>query len=374
MATQFVNPLINILEAGLPTPEALGQATYTAFQYGKSAISLAHKAMGDRLFDLLIPNQRPATNTLSPELLQHLQQRQHHLLEVDWQDAQAGVYPESLLFETAWDDVVRYYPQVWLDSLRVVERRHNREKHTFAPEIDRDRYPAYYLQNFHYQTDGYLSEQSANLYDLQVEILFNGAANPMRRRILKPLKQAVAQRFEAIAPGDVKLLDVACGTGYTLRALRATFPHAALYGVDLSPAYLRKANQILSAQPGELPQLIQSPAEALPYQDNYFHGLTSVFLFHELPGSVRKAAIAEMFRVLKPGGTVILCDSVQARDIEGFGPMLENFPTLFHEPYYRHYCQDDLVAHLEQVGFTSVTTTTYHVSKYWIAQKPQALG
>lgn len=374
MATQFINPVLNILEAGLPTPEAIKQATYTAFQYGKSALSLAHKAASDRIVDLIMMDQRPKTNKLSAELLRTLQQRQQTLFEVDWQDAQAGVYPESLLFETAWDDVVRYYPQVWLDWPEAVQRRRDQKKHSFAPEIERDRYPAYYLQNFHYQTDGYLSEQSANLYDLQVEILFNGAAHPMRRRILKPLKQAIAQQFAAIAPADLKILDVACGTGYTLQALRATFPQAALYGVDLSPAYLRKANQILSAQPGELPQLIQAPAEALPYQDNYLHGLTSVFLFHELPGSVRKAAIAEMFRVLKPGGTVVLCDSVQANDIEGFGPMLENFPILFHEPYYRHYCQDDLVAHLEQAGFTRVTTTTHHVSKYWMAQKPNKLG
>ncbi|WP_084668911.1 class I SAM-dependent methyltransferase [Spirulina major] len=370
MATQFINPFINILQAGLPTREAFGQAAYTTFQYGKSAISLAHKTVGDRIVDWFLGDQRPATQRLSPELLQTLQKRQQDLLEEDWQDAQAGLYPETLLFETAWDDVVRYYPQVWIDWLTVVERRRNQEKHTFAPEVDRDRYPAYYLQNFHYQTDGYLSEQSANLYDLQVEILFNGAANPMRRRVLKPLKQGIATQFEAIAPADLKILDVACGTGYTLQALRATFPQAALYGVDLSPAYLRKANQILSAQPGELPQLIQAPAEALPYQDNYVHGLTSVFLFHELPGAVRQAAIAEMFRVLKPGGTVVLCDSVQMMDIEGFGPMLENFPALFHEPYYRHYCQDDLVAHLEQVGFTNVTTTTHHVSKYWLAHKP----
>ena len=42
-------------------------------------------------------------------------------------------------------------------------------------------YPDYY-QNFHHQTDGYLSDHQA-LYDLQVEILFNGSADAMRRRV-----------------------------------------------------------------------------------------------------------------------------------------------------------------------------------------------
>ena len=56
------------------------------------------------------------------------------------------------------------------------------------PQNEEDAYKLlnYYLQNFHYQTDGYLSDLSANLYDLQVEILFNGAADAMRRRIITP--------------------------------------------------------------------------------------------------------------------------------------------------------------------------------------------
>ena len=54
-----------------------------------------------------------------------------------------------------------------------------REK--FAP--DPARYPAYYLQNFHYQTDGWLSADSARLYDFQVETLFLGSADTMRRQV-----------------------------------------------------------------------------------------------------------------------------------------------------------------------------------------------
>ena len=52
----------------------------------------------------------------------------------------------------------------------------------FAP--DPERYPAYYLQNFHYQTDGWLSADSARLYDFQVETLFLGSADTMRRQVL----------------------------------------------------------------------------------------------------------------------------------------------------------------------------------------------
>ena len=42
-------------------------------------------------------------------------------------------------------------------------------------------YPAYYRQNFHFQSGGWLTDHSAAIYDTQVEVLFTGAADVMRR-------------------------------------------------------------------------------------------------------------------------------------------------------------------------------------------------
>ena len=52
-------------------------------------------------------------------------------------------------------------------------------------------YPRYYLQKFHFQSDGYLSGASAERYDHQVEVLFGGGAAAMRRQALVPLKAAL---------------------------------------------------------------------------------------------------------------------------------------------------------------------------------------
>ena len=180
-------------------------------------------------------------------------------------------------------DFFRYYPLLCLDIPAVWERAKQRRYQDFSSHIDTAGYPAYYVQNFHHQTDGYFSDRSANLYDLQVEILFKGAADPMRRRILAPLKQHLATMAErAVAdqsppPWGAKILDIACGTGRTLRMIRKTLPQTTLYGVDLSLAYLRKANQLLSTTPGTLPQLMHANAEQLPYVDNYFEAVVSVF-------------------------------------------------------------------------------------------------
>jgi ubiquinone/menaquinone biosynthesis C-methylase UbiE len=353
----------------LPIPNTLTKAAYQAFQDGKSFFGLAHKTLGDRLTTLALPEHETRTKPLSPGTLRMLQERRTALLEAEWQDAEIGVYPTELLFENPWEDFFRYYPAVWLDMPKIWDSVRNKKYQQFSAEIDREGYPRYYLQNFHYQTDGYLSDMSANLYDLQVELLFNGMADPMRRRILKPLKAGLSA-FTDTPNQKLRVLDVACGTGRTLKMLRAAFPKASLFGVDLSPAYLRKANQLLSENVGELPQLLQANAEELPYLDNYFHGISSVFLFHELPAEARQKVIDECFRVLQPGGTFVICDSIQRQDSpEEFEVMMENFPALFHEPYYRHYVTDDLVERLEKAGFKDIETTNHFVSKYWVARK-----
>ncbi len=349
--------------------ESLPKLAYQSFQQSKTYFSLNHKLASNQAKKLFAPGLQRNTQPLSPKILLKLQQRVNDIIETDWQDAEQGIYPHSLLFDNPWEDFFRNYPNIWLDMPNVWQRIEEKKYQDFSPNINTEGYPSYYLQNFHYQTDGYLGEDSAELYDLQVEILFNGLADAMRRRILAPLKAGLAQ-FQDISSQQKRVLDIACGTGRTLRGIRTTLPQVSLFGVDLSPAYLRKAKQLLSEIPGELPQLDQANGEELPYKDNYFQGVTSVFLFHELPGKVRQNVMTEAFRVVKPGGVFIICDSMQILETPEFAPMFHNFPNLFHEPYYRDYIQDDLVARLEQAGFENIKTENHFVSKYWIATKP----
>lgn len=350
-------------------PDTLTKLTYQTFQQGKNYFGIAHKVISTQLLNLISPAVELKRTPLVPELLLKLNHRLSQLIETDWQDAERGIYPHSLLFDNPWEEFFRYYPVVWLDMPQIWERANKKKYQDFSPEVAQDGYPSYYLQNFHHQTDGYLSDLSANLYDLQVEILFGGSADVMRRRILAPLKQGL-KAFESVSPRQIRVLDVACGTGRTLKSIRSTLPQASLFGTDLSPAYLRKANQTLSQIPGELPQLLQANAENLPYLDNYFHAVTCVFLFHELPALARQQVIEQCFRVTQPGGVFIICDSIQVSDSPEMLPVMESFHETFHEPYYKHYITDDLVKRLEKAGFQNITTESHFMSKYLIAHKP----
>lgn len=348
--------------------DTLTKLTYQTFQQGKNYFGLAHKTLSARLLNFISPVEQQ-TKPIPTEILPKLQERLDNLLEIDWQDAERGVYPTSLLFDNPWQDFFQYYPVVCLDLFQMWERAKQKRYQDFPPNVETSAYPSYYVQNFHHQTDGYLSDLSANLYDLQVEILFGGTADPMRRRILAPLKEGL--KFFADTPAQqLRILDVACGTGRTLKMIRAALPQASLFGTDLSPAYLRKANELLSQISGELPQLLQANAEELPYLDNYFHAVTSVFLFHELPAGVRQRVIEQCYRVTKPGGVFIICDSIQMSDSPEMEPLMENFHEIYHEPYYKHYMTDDLVERLEKAGFENVKVQVHFMSKYLIAHKP----
>lgn len=346
-------------------PDIITKLAYQTFQQSKSYFSLAHTSLSNQLRQLINPPQEVKTQGLGAELLESISMRMDALLERDWADAEAGVYPKELLFDNAWDDFFRYYPLMWVDIPSMWERMNNRQYHIFSPEIDTANYPRYYLQNFHHQTDGYLSDASANLYDLQVEILFGGTADAMRRRVIAPLRSALD------ATQVNRVLDVACGTGRMLKMLHDSLPNTALCGVDLSPAYLRKANTLLSQSKGNLPQLFQANAEVLPFADSYFEAVVSVFLFHELPAHVRQNVINECYRVMKPGGVLVFCDSIQVSDSPEFRVSMENFSVVLHEPYYRHYITDDLNTRLMDAGFVEVENQVHFCSKYWIARKPE---
>ncbi len=349
--------------------DPLTKLAYQTLQQGKGVLGLVHKEASTRLMNLVAPEGAPKTLPVSPEVLRQLRHAMDALHERDWEEAERGTYPASLLFDAPWLDWAARYPLVWLDTPRTWMRRSQRQVRDLPRNIDPSNYPDYYLQNFHHQTDGYLSDHSASLYDLQVEILFNGTADPMRRRILAPLVRGL-KAFANRPAAQIRVLDVATGTGRTLRQIRGALPSVQLVGLDLSTAYLRQANQWLSQIPGELPQLVQGNAETMPFANGSVQGITCVFLFHELPAEARQHVINDCYRLLEPGGVLLLADSVQLADSPQFQVVMDNFRRFFHEPYYRDYISDDIDARLAAAGFIAIAAESHFMTRVWSARKP----
>jgi ubiquinone/menaquinone biosynthesis C-methylase UbiE len=111
-------------------------------------------------------------------------------------------------------------------------------------------------------------------------------------------------------------------------------------------------------------------AERMPFVDGHFDVVASVFLFHELPPEVRSRVLSEIARVVRPGGLVIVADSLQLRDAPELSREIEAFPERFHEPYYRGYVEEDLAARVGETGLRLRETSLAFLTKIVVAEKP----
>jgi ubiquinone/menaquinone biosynthesis C-methylase UbiE len=261
------------------------------------------------------------------------------LFEQDWRNIEAGYYASPGGGIENPIAALRRTLDFFADLSAVEARRHGQRTERLLDGPPPGSYPLYYLQKFHFQSDGYLSDASAERYDHQVEVLFGGGAAAMRRQALVPLRRALEGSFGGRARAH-RLLDVACGTGCFLRAVKSNWPRLYITGLDLSPHYLAVARRTLASW--SRTRLVQGMAEAMPFADGEFDIVTCVYLFHELPPRVRRSVVAEMRRVLRPGGTLVFVDSLQTGDEPDYDAMLASFPVLFHEPYYASYLREDL--------------------------------
>lgn len=280
-------------------------------------------------------------------------------IEWDQKNIRKGIYSADVKnYKTLKDktfgflNILSDYPKV------VLNRKNNR---TTLNEFS-EQFPSYFTRNFHFQSDGYLSERSAKLYDQQVDILFTGLANTMRRCFLPFAKEYFEKTFR---PLDI--LEMAAGTGSGAEQLIHIFPKANYTLNDLSPYYLNQAKHKFKEKPfqyveGEAHQLSQLKDESF---DLTFH----IYLFHEIPEDLRFEVIREQIRLTKKNGLVIICDSLQSSDRPEWKEVLEDFPRKYHEPFYRNYINHDLNKMLEDQGLEIVHQEKVLLTKCIIARK-----
>jgi ubiquinone/menaquinone biosynthesis C-methylase UbiE len=109
-----------------------------------------------------------------------------------------------------------------------------------------------------------------------------------------------------IGPGSF-VLDLACGTGAMSRRLRARFPDVELFGCDISQDQLVAARDEQRRVRDHFP-LVRCNAAALPFVSGTFDAVHCSWLLEHVPKDETIAILHEARRVLRPGGTVYLCE------------------------------------------------------------------
>ncbi|WP_018680345.1 class I SAM-dependent methyltransferase [Actinokineospora enzanensis] len=136
----------------------------------------------------------------------------------------------------------------------------------------------------------------ARLYDAFSSVAFVGHRARTFGRLVE---------LAGVRPGD-RVLDVGCGPGYlTALAARAAGRQGSAVGIDPSEQMIEQARRAR----GSANCLFElGGAEALPLPDASVDVVVSSLAVHHIPAEVREAAFGEMFRVLRPGGRLLLAD------------------------------------------------------------------
>lgn len=138
----------------------------------------------------------------------------------------------------------------------------------------------------------------ARRYDLFVFLFTLGQARRLRSRTAD---------LARLLPGE-SVLDVGCGTGdLTLEVARRVGSSGLVAGIDAAPEVVARARQKAGRRHLAVEFRVE-PVEQLTFADQTFDIVVSSLVFHHLPETLKRQALAEIRRVLKPGGRLLLVD------------------------------------------------------------------
>jgi ubiquinone/menaquinone biosynthesis C-methylase UbiE len=160
----------------------------------------------------------------------------------------------------------------------------------------------------------------------------------------RELRQKTAN-LARIQPGE-QVLDVGCGTGtLAMEVARCVGRAGHVTGVDPGTEQIARARSKVARR--NLPIDFQiGVTEQLPFPDQTFHVVLSTLMMHHVPASVKRQGLAEISRVLKPGGRLVIADFKRKQERQGQA-------ARFHAGGSG---MQDLVAMVSDAGFEHVET------------------
>jgi len=201
-------------------------------------------------------------------------------------------------------------------------------------------------------TRGRTLDHAAAVYDWLAPVMTLGQEGRYRKQTIGLLQLR----------GDERVLDIGCGTGVLTRQIARclTSPGACVVGLDAAPKMIDVARRHAK----DLPRLRfdVGVAERLDYPDASFDCAVSTFFFHHIDAELKRKSLAELRRVIKPGGTLVIVDV----DVPSnwFGKLCAwSGYWLFKQEEIRENIKGELRRALADVPFAEVTRVA-HSSGY----------
>ncbi len=185
--------------------------------------------------------------------------------------------------------------------------------------------------------------------------------DPSHRKILKELAKQNGQ-------GDAHILDIGCGTGKLAHRLITHHRDARVFGIDLCESMIQMAQHRIVSEPRI--HLSVGDSEHLPFEDEFFDYVTCSNSFHHYPNQL--AAVAEMHRVLKPGGKLFLVDGYRDHP---YGYLIYDvFVTKLEGGNVSHASARKFRDIFSESGFVNIKQKVVHFPAPFIMTSGQATG
>lgn len=148
--------------------------------------------------------------------------------------------------------------------------------------------------------------------------------------------------------GYNRILDIGTGKGYLAFALAEAYPQSLVYGIDIARGIMKENRE--RAQSSGISNLIFQTFDGLtyPFEGGTFDLIVSRYAFHHFPDPGNAAR--QMYRLLLPGGKVLISDPVRAEeDRQG---IMDRFMRLKQDGHIRFYAREELEALFSAAGFS----------------------
>lgn len=179
----------------------------------------------------------------------------------------------------------------------------------------------------------------AFFYDLLMKAVTFGREAAFREATLDAAK---------VKRGDY-VLDIGCGTGtLALAARRRAGPDAKVHGIDPSDEMVARA-KARAARMGLAVAFEVASAQKLPFPDGAFDVVLSSLMLHHLPEAVRKDAVREVRRVLKPSGRFMVVELIRKP-----GLLAAITPARFSHQHHHSHAFEDAKTALKDGGFREI--------------------
>jgi len=251
------------------------------------------------------------------------------------------------LQESCWNRVIDAYAVEQDDFIKAIEESDAQGPGSvkWDPNFE---YPEYATVDIHIQPGGYTRYPLSGLiYDYGTSVFFGGGAQG------DFIHEATAKRTATPSDGNVRrVLEIGCSVGQLTSALKNLFPEAETWGIDISAPMVRYAHWRARQRAIDV-HYAQMATEEIDFPDSHFDLVVAHILFHELPTEIIEKTIAEVFRVLRPGGSFVVWDFPTATEKN---PSFANFMGVLDaadngEPYAVGFVRCDVENLMTRAGF-----------------------